>query len=183
MQVTTELKLQFDSYTNTAEYNDMLWKTFTVNLDGVPFLRAHRDWVEQNSWGYGDRAFHYMWYLLLKDDVLARQSPSVLEIGVYKGQVISLWALIAQQLRRPVEITAISPFEGSKPWLALKVKMLLGRLKRRTIQWVSYLRLEIVSHFIYRTARLLSSFFDHKLIRDNDKTRGGQLLRNCRLQR
>ena len=38
-----------------------------------------------------------MWYLILRDDVLNRPDPRLLEIGVYKGQVISLWALIASQ--------------------------------------------------------------------------------------
>ena len=64
-----------------------MWKGFTERTDGVNFLKTHRDWVEQNYWAFGDRACHYMWYLLLKDDVLTRHSPSLLEIGVYKGQV------------------------------------------------------------------------------------------------
>jgi hypothetical protein len=59
-----------------------------------------------------------MWYLLLRDDVLNRPDPELLEIGVYKGQVISLWALIAAQLRRPAAITAVSPFQGGRPWFA-----------------------------------------------------------------
>lgn len=166
MRVTTELELQVANYKNTAECNDMLWKSFTERTDGVDFLKAHRDWVEQNSWGYGHRAFHYMWYLLLKDDVLARHSPSMLEIGVYKGQVISLWALIAQQLSSPVKITAISPFEGSKPWFALRLKMLLGRLKRMMIGWATCFRLKLVSDLVRRAAQSLSCYVDHNFTRD-----------------
>jgi hypothetical protein len=168
MQVTTELELQFMNYKNTAECNDMLWKSFTERTDGVEFLKTHRDWVEHNSWGYGARAFHYMWYLLLKDDVLIRHSPSLLEIGVYKGQVISLWALIAEQLGRPVEITAISPFEGSKPWFALKLKKLLGRAKRVMMGLSRYLCLGLVYDVLDRTAQSLSCHFDHYLVRDSE---------------
>ena len=111
MPPTGDLQLEIANYRSTAEYNDTLWKSFTERTDGIDFLRAHRDWVEQNAWGFGDRAFHYMWYLLLKDDVLTRRSPSLLEIGVYKGQVISLWALIAQHLT--VQLT-------SPPYLHLR---------------------------------------------------------------
>jgi len=166
VKATTELQRQIASYKNTAEYNDTVWRSFTKQTDRVSFLKSHRDWVEQNSWGFGDRAFHNMWYLLLKDDVLTRHSPSLLEIGVYKGQVISLWALVAQQLSRPVEITAISPFEGSRTWWALKLKMLLGKLKRIMIGSATCVGLGRVRDFLLLAAQSLSSYFDHNLIRD-----------------
>ena len=166
MEATTELQRQVTHYKSTAEYNDILWKSFAERADGVEFLKVHRDWVEQNSWGFGDRAFHYMWYLLLKDDVLTRHSPSLLEIGVYKGQVISLWALVAQQLNRPVEITAISPFEGSKTWWTLKCKMFLGALNRIMIGWANCVGLGRIGEFLHRTAQSLSSYFDRNLITD-----------------
>jgi hypothetical protein len=114
----TELEQQLASYHSTAEINDSVWTSLNAKTNSVPFLKAHRDWVEKNSWGFGDRAFHYMWYLILRDDVLKRPNPKLLEIGVYKGQVISLWALIASQLQAPAHITAISPFESSRPWFA-----------------------------------------------------------------
>jgi hypothetical protein len=114
----TELQQLLVKYRSTAEENDSIWENFTAATDSIPFLKLHRDWVEENSWGFGDRAFHYMWYLILRDDVLKRHEPRLLEIGVYKGQVISLWSLIANQLQLPLYITAISPFESSKPWFA-----------------------------------------------------------------
>ena len=66
----TELEKYFADYRPTSELNDMVWTKFGRDTDSIRFLKAHRDWVEQNSWGFGDRAFHYMWYLLLRDDVL-----------------------------------------------------------------------------------------------------------------
>ena len=64
-----------------ASRNDEVWTSFTELTDTVACLKSHRDWVEANSWGFGDRAFHYMWYLLLTDEVLKRERPSLLEIG------------------------------------------------------------------------------------------------------
>lgn len=114
----TELEEYFESYYPTAEINDSIWTTFEERTNSISCLKTHRDWVEKNSWGFGDRAFHYMWYLILRDVVWKTPVPKLLEIGVYKGQVISLWALIARQLRSSVQITGISPFESSNPWFA-----------------------------------------------------------------
>jgi hypothetical protein len=83
--VMTELETYVANYKPTGEHNDTVWKSFGEHTDTVHFLKAHRDWVEQSSWGFGDRAFHYMWYLLLRDDVLSRPCPLLLEIGVYEG--------------------------------------------------------------------------------------------------
>lgn len=114
----TELETCIANYRLTAEHNDALWKSFEQKTDTVSFLKAHRDWVEEKSWGFGDRAFHYMWYVLLRDDVLKRPSPRLLEIGVYKGQVVSLWALIAERLGQAVEIAGVSPLKGGRPRFA-----------------------------------------------------------------
>lgn len=69
-------------------------------------IRAHREYFVQNSRGFGEDAFHAMWWLLLRE----YRPKSCLEIGVYRGQVISLWALIARLLDMPCEVHGISPF-------------------------------------------------------------------------
>lgn len=101
-------------YHSSEQTNDSIYKEFTDRVADVPYLKAHRDWVEQNKWGFGDRAFHYMWYLLLTQGVLNRPDPSILEIGVYKGQVISLWSLIAAREGMPASIYAITPLSAKR---------------------------------------------------------------------
>jgi hypothetical protein len=143
----TDLQDYFASYRSTAEHNDIIWSTFGERADTVDFLKTHRDWVEHNSWGFGDRAFHYMWYLLLRDDVLERSSPSLLEIGVFKGQVVSLWALTAKRLGHPVEITGVSPLTGNQPWFANnRILRLCARLISR------YYREDVRSANLYEHA-------------------------------
>ncbi len=103
-------------YTCTAESNDAIWRQCSELTDSLPWLKDHRDWVEVNQWGYGDRAFHFLWYMLLTEDVfLKSKSPSLLEIGVFKGQVISLWALIAKHAGVHAQIVGVSPFRGESP--------------------------------------------------------------------
>lgn len=101
------------AYENTAAMNEHVFASFTRLTDSIPWLKAHRDWVEKHEFGYGQRAFHYLWYLLLSAVSAAFRPASMLEIGVYKGQIISLAALVARELGFEVDITAISPFAGN----------------------------------------------------------------------
>jgi hypothetical protein len=103
-------------YENSATVNEDLYKEFTTRANQVQFLKEHRDWVEKNDWGFGDRAFHYMWLLITHHlcSGAIQEAPTALEIGVYKGQVLSLLALCAQQLGSRLGLYAISPFKGTR---------------------------------------------------------------------
>jgi len=59
--------------------------------------------------GFGEEAFHAMWFTLLREF----RPKECLEIGVYRGQVISLWGLIAYNLGFPCEAHGISPFTSA----------------------------------------------------------------------
>lgn len=101
------------TYQNTSLENDFAYDYFTKLTDQFPFLKEHRDFIEFNKLGFGERAFHSMWKMLLDQMLNQFVKPQVLEIGVYKGQIISLWALIAKERNAEIEITAITPLEGN----------------------------------------------------------------------
>lgn len=69
-------------------------------------LRDHRVYFKNNRRGFGEDAFHAMWYLLLRE----YRPHMCLEIGVYRGQVISLWKIISKLLKFPCAVYGISPF-------------------------------------------------------------------------
>jgi hypothetical protein len=97
VNLTFELQSLADSWRNDNDYNNQLHSGFTDRVNGYPLLKAHRDWVEKNQFGFGDRAFHHVWMMLVE------QMPSdfaFLEIGVFKGQVLSLVAVLAQALEK-----------------------------------------------------------------------------------
>ncbi len=72
-------------------------------------IRTHRAYFRRKRRGFGEDAFHAMWWLLLREF-----SPTYcLEIGVYRGQVISLWALIARLIGLPCQVHGISPFTAA----------------------------------------------------------------------
>jgi len=73
------------------------------------FVQAHRFYFRQEQRGFGEDAFHSMWYELLREF----RPKQLLEIGVYRGQVISLWALVAKELKLSCDIHGISPFSSA----------------------------------------------------------------------
>lgn len=72
------------------------------------WLREHRSYFKQNKRGFGEDAFHAMWYKLLTD----YKPFYMLEIGVYRGQCISLWQYIADKMQMSTEIHGVSPFKS-----------------------------------------------------------------------
>lgn len=55
-------------------------------------LKSHRSFFKQDQRGFGEDAFHPMWHFIINE----YKPKECLEIGVYRGQTISLWALIAK---------------------------------------------------------------------------------------
>jgi len=118
-------------YQNTAECNDEVFARLTELTLATPFLAEHRSHVQAYKLGFGDPAFHAMWRLMLHD--LAQRFPSLdaLEIGVYKGQVISLWSLIAKHDSLALKVHAISPLQGDPVPKETLLTRLLLRLPSR----------------------------------------------------
>ncbi len=71
-------------------------------------LRDHRQYFRQENRGFGEDAFHAMWWLLLSE----YKPIKMLEIGVYRGQVITLWSLICKLLNQSCEVHGVSPFDA-----------------------------------------------------------------------
>lgn len=107
---TPELRDIVESYIDAEPHHAALLARFHSNVNAVPYLRGHRDFVEQNSYGFGERYFHYMWKLLI-DQMPSRFS--FLEIGVFKGQVLSLVKLLARETTRACEIVGITPLTSA----------------------------------------------------------------------
>ena len=75
-------------------------------------FRRHRQYfhnVQNNRRGYGESAFHTMWRLLLEK----LRPANFLEIGVFRGQIISLVALWARLEGASCEVWGISPFSSA----------------------------------------------------------------------
>jgi hypothetical protein len=71
-------------------------------------LRRHRRFFSRGRRGFGEDALHAMWWLLLREF----KPESCLEIGVYRGQVITLWPLIARLVGYSCDVHGVSPFSA-----------------------------------------------------------------------
>jgi methyltransferase family protein len=116
------------AYKNTGEQNDRLHSEFTSATASEPLLKRHRDHIESNKLGFGDPAFHAMWKTLLEAAHDRFGQVRALEIGVFKGQVISLWSLMAKSYAWPTTIYAVTPLEGQamsggRWWRSLKYRL------------------------------------------------------------
>lgn len=72
-------------------------------------VRRHRLYFSQDFRGFGEDAFHVMWFLLFQEF----KPKTFLEIGVYRGQTLSLAALLQHHFNCEGEIVGISPFNGA----------------------------------------------------------------------
>lgn len=138
VRLSTEWSSILSRYENSGPSNEEVYKDFTRGTNDTPFLSAHRGMIEANMWGFGDRAFHYMWYLCIASLARRRgtQRLNLLEIGVYMGQVVSLWCVISRHLGVCCEVVGVSPLRGNQDRSKLlnAAKWLLSRAYRRLRQ-------------------------------------------------
>jgi hypothetical protein len=71
-------------------------------------LQEHRRYFTTGGRGFGEDAFHTMWFLLRREF----RWESFLEIGVFRGQTLSLSALLSRLNHQPCEAHGISPFSS-----------------------------------------------------------------------
>lgn len=98
------------SWQDTPEYHQKIHEGFTEIVNANPKLRAHRDYVEKNMWGFGERSFHEMWAIIVNempDDFI------FMEIGVFRGQVLSLIELLATECDKKSYRVGITPLDSS----------------------------------------------------------------------
>lgn len=80
---------------------------FHTRLPGP--LQKHRAYFTRLRRGFGEDAFHTMWFLLFREF----HPASFLEIGIYRGQTLSLASLLARHFNRECFVQGISPFSSA----------------------------------------------------------------------
>jgi hypothetical protein len=76
-------------------------------------LIDHRTYIEDNNLGFGEKPFHVIWRELIKAQ---SNNFKFLEIGVYKGQILSLVKLLSKKYGKNIEFYGVTPLinEGDK---------------------------------------------------------------------
>ncbi len=97
------------SWQNTAEYHKSIHEGFIAKVNGIPELKSHRDFVETNIFGFGERSFQWLWWLLIKE---MPASFTFMEIGVFKGQILSIVRMIADMQEKKVVRYGVTPLSN-----------------------------------------------------------------------
>lgn len=103
-------EILFSDILRTLGHRDNVYRYMHRYFHGIcpKDVKDHRRYFSKNQRGFGEDALHAMWFALFKQ----YRPKKCLEIGVYRGQVISLWALLANKFGFTCEIHGISPFEN-----------------------------------------------------------------------
>ena len=83
-----------------------IYEIFNQEFYKDDIISEHRYYVERNDLGFGERPFHVLWREIVK---LAPQDFKFMEIGVYKGQILSLVKLLADNLGKKIEYIGVTP--------------------------------------------------------------------------
>lgn len=87
----------------TGFYNDCVAYFFGAFQ---PEFRGHRKYFSSEGRGFGEDAFHVMWWMLFKEF----RPTNFLEIGVYRRQTLTFAAMLQRHLAMEGQVTGISPF-------------------------------------------------------------------------
>ena len=82
------------AWKNTPEGHKAMHEAMIDLVNKDEQLKAHRDFVENHVFGFGERSFLWLWNVLVKE---MSHEFEFLEIGVFKGAILSLIELLAEK--------------------------------------------------------------------------------------
>ena len=93
--------LRWNDFLSIRQNRNNVYRKFQVKFYKFDprWLRSRRSYFKQENRGFGEDSFHSYWLSLIETYKPLR----LLEIGVYRGQIISLWALIAKKLNMNIK--------------------------------------------------------------------------------
>jgi len=91
---------------NEGKSHEEIWLEFTDLFEKNDFFKHFRSHITQNYLGYGEDQFYVMWDKIVSS---LGNDFSFLEIGVYKGQILCLVALLSLKYNKNSNIYGISP--------------------------------------------------------------------------
>lgn len=97
------------AWKNDAETQKQLHEGFVEKVNSIDKLNDHRTFVEQNIFGFGERSFHWLWHLVVQE---LPKNFTFLEIGVLKGQTLSLVKMLADMQGKKVKRYGVTPLSS-----------------------------------------------------------------------
>ena len=99
-----------DIWIDVPEYHNTIHDSFIQLVNNDELLKKHRDFVEKNAFGFGERSFGWLFKLVIDE---MPEEFSFLEIGVFRGSSLSLVKLLADKYNKKVNRYGVSPMDTS----------------------------------------------------------------------
>ena len=99
-----------DIWIDVPEYHNTIHDSFIQLVNNDELLKKHRDFVEENAFGFGERSFGWLFKLVIDE---MPEEFSFLEIGVFRGSSLSLVKLLADKYNKKVNRYGVSPMDTS----------------------------------------------------------------------
>lgn len=97
-------------WSNNAQSHKAMHEALIDLVNQDQELKAHRDFVEQNIFGFGERSFQWLWNVLVSE---MPKEFTFLEIGVFKGQILSLIELLATRYQKIANRYGVTPLSNA----------------------------------------------------------------------
>lgn len=98
------------NWRDTPEGHTNIHQAFIELVNADEMLNRHRTFIEQNTYGMGERSFQWFWKILVDE---LPDNFKFLEIGVHKAQILSLVRLCANRINKKCTIYGITPMNGA----------------------------------------------------------------------
>lgn len=100
-----------EKYQDTPEFQQEIDALFVELVNNEPILKDLRDFVEQNAFGFGERSFLQLHRMLIQS--FEQKDLTVMEIGVFRGQILSCWGLLKCLCKKDIRIIGVTPLDSS----------------------------------------------------------------------
>lgn len=99
-----------ENWQDTEIYHKTIHEHFCDEVKKDSFLDEHRTFVKENSFGFGEDSFGWVWKLIVDE---MPSDFTFLEIGVFRGQILSLIQVLASRTGRKVTRYGVTPLDTS----------------------------------------------------------------------
>lgn len=101
-----KLKDYSEAWEDTEAFHDLTNLKFEGFVNSDEKLKEHRDFVENHVYGFGERSFQWLHKLIV--DKMPKEF-SFIEVGVFKGQILSLYGILAERTERKCVRYGVTP--------------------------------------------------------------------------
>jgi len=99
-----------DTLTKKINTRSGIYSYFNNHYESIlgEVLKGHRSYFLTNRRGFGENAFHSMWHHIFRE----YRPREILEIGVYRGQTLSLFSLLSRLFKIESNVYGITPLSS-----------------------------------------------------------------------